>query len=364
MVEPTPDLPTVDRRFQLLVNAVTDYAIYMLDPDGIVVSWNPGARRFKGYEADEIIGQSFARFFLPEDQAAGLPQRALRAAADEGRFEAEGWRVRKDGTRFWANAVIDPIRDEAGTLIGFAKITRDITERREADAGCSKASSASACLSRASPITPSTCSIPMAGSPTGMPGAEAIKGYAAAEIVGEHFSRFYMPTRIAPPASPSARSPPLLRDGKYEAEARRARKDGSVFWAHVVIHPIRDDDGPARRLRQDHPRRHRRRHDAEKALEEARAALVQSQKLQALGELTGGIAHDFNNLITVIRGSAEMLLRGDLPDRTPRPVSHRDRRDRRSCRDADQPPARLRPPPAAEAGGDRLNLRLDAFAEW
>jgi PAS domain S-box-containing protein len=122
----------MDQRFQLLVNAVTDYAIYMLEPDGTVASWNPGARRFKGYEADEILGRNYSCFFVEEDRAAGLPQLALDTAAREGRFEAEGVRLRKDGSRFWVNAVIDPIRDEAGNLLGFAKITRDITERRAA----------------------------------------------------------------------------------------------------------------------------------------------------------------------------------------------------------------------------------------
>ena len=101
-----------ERRFQLLVSAVTDYAIYMLDQNGRVATWNPGAQRFKGYTADEIIGQHFSRFFTPEDAAADLPGRALAIAAREGRFEAEGWRMRKDGARFWAHVVIDPIKDE------------------------------------------------------------------------------------------------------------------------------------------------------------------------------------------------------------------------------------------------------------
>jgi PAS domain S-box-containing protein len=122
----------MDQRFQLLINAVTDYAIYMLEPDGTIASWNPGARRFKGYEADEILGRNYSCFFTEEDQAAGLPRQALETAAREGRFEAEGIRVRKDGSRFWVNAVLDPIRDAAGNLLGFAKITRDITERRAA----------------------------------------------------------------------------------------------------------------------------------------------------------------------------------------------------------------------------------------
>ena len=127
-------LATLDEsyRYRLLVEGVLDYALYLLDADGYVSSWNAGAQRFKGYRADEIIGQHFSCFYTPEDRDAGTPQRALQTAATEGRFEAEGWRVRKDGTRFWTSAVIDPIRDESGALIGFAKITRDITDKKQA----------------------------------------------------------------------------------------------------------------------------------------------------------------------------------------------------------------------------------------
>lgn len=116
-------------RYRLLVDAIRDYAIYMIDLDGCVVNWNAGAQRFKGYTASEIVGENFSRFYREEDRADGLPQRALRTAATEGKFEAEGWRVRKDGSTFWAHVVIDPIADEAGELVGFAKITRDLTER-------------------------------------------------------------------------------------------------------------------------------------------------------------------------------------------------------------------------------------------
>ncbi len=124
-------IQNVEERYRLLVEAIADYAIYMLDTDGHVASWNPGARRFKGYEAEEILGQHFSRFYTDEDRASGLPQRALKTASTEGRFENEGWRVRKDGTRFWAHVIIDAIRNEGGDLIGYAKITRDITDRRD-----------------------------------------------------------------------------------------------------------------------------------------------------------------------------------------------------------------------------------------
>src|SRR5262249_23208675 len=120
-------------QLDLLIDAVVDYAIYMLDPSGLVLSWNTGAERLKGYDRREIVGQHFSRFYTAEDRAAGVPQRALETARTEGRFLAEGWRLRKDGTRFWASVVIDPIKDRDGKLIGFAKITRDITERMAAE---------------------------------------------------------------------------------------------------------------------------------------------------------------------------------------------------------------------------------------
>src|SRR5437870_6362243 len=120
-----------ERTFGIPVQGVTDYAIYMLDPQGHVTNWNAGAERIKGYAPEEIIGEHFSRFYAPEDFKAGVPKRALETARETGRYEAEGWRVRKDGTRFWASVVIDAIHDDEGKLVGFAKITRDMTDKRE-----------------------------------------------------------------------------------------------------------------------------------------------------------------------------------------------------------------------------------------
>lgn len=130
---------TEEGRYRLLIEAVTDYAIYLLDSQGIVTTWNPGAQRFKGYRADEIIGQHFSRFYTEDDRKAGVPTRALETARSQGKFEAEGWRLRKDGSRFWAYVIIDPIRSPSGETIGFAKITRDLTERKEAQEKLEKA---------------------------------------------------------------------------------------------------------------------------------------------------------------------------------------------------------------------------------
>ncbi|GAA4336666.1 PAS domain-containing sensor histidine kinase [Pigmentiphaga soli] len=130
---PQAALQQSDMQFRLLVQGVTDYALYMLSPEGLVSSWNSGAQRIKGYAEHEVLGTHFSRFYTPEDAAAGLPARGLAIATREGRFENEGFRVRRDGSRFWAHVVIDAIRDEQGTLVGFAKITRDVTERRQAE---------------------------------------------------------------------------------------------------------------------------------------------------------------------------------------------------------------------------------------
>ena len=298
-----------EQRFQLLVNAVTDYALYMLDTDGRIATWNPGAQRFKGYTPDEIIGRHFSDFFTDEDRAAGLPQRALRTAAAEGKFESEGWRVRKDGTRFWAHVVIDPIYD-GGELIGFAKITRDVTDKREADEALRASEQRFRLLVQGVRDYAIYMLDPEGRVTNWNSGAQAIKGYTAEEIVGQHFSRFYTEEDRAG-GEPARALRTALTEGKYVKEAWRLRKDGSRFMASVVIDPIYDDAGEHvgfAKITRDVTERHL----AQLELEEARTALLQSQKLQALGELTGGIAHDFNNLMTVIRGSADLLRRGNL----------------------------------------------------
>ncbi len=309
---PDPSSPPPAETFQLLVDAVTDYALYMLDAEGRIVTWNSGAARFKGYAAHEIVGAHFSRFFSAEDQAAGLPDRALATAAREGRFEAEGWRIRKDGTRFWAHAILDAIRDEQGALLGFAKITRDVTEKRRLE----QATYESALQLRMLVQGVRDYAIYMldtGGRITSWnSGAQAIKGYAQAEVLGQHFSLFYTDDDRARGA-PEVALETALAQGKFEAEAQRVRKDGSLFWAHVLIDPIYDEAGVHvgfAKITRDVTEKKL----AEQELRRTQEALLQSQKLQALGELAGGIAHDFNNLMTVMRGSADFLLKQpDLP---------------------------------------------------
>ena len=179
-----------ERRFRLLVEGVVDYAIYMLDPDGIITNWNAGAERIKGYTASEVVGQHFGMFYTPEDRAAGHAGRALETARREGRFAAEGWRVRKDGTRFLASVVIDAIYDE-GELIGFAKITRDVTERQTAQSALHDSERNFRLL--VSGVTDYALYMldPEGHVSSWNAGGERIKGYAPEEIIGQHFSRFY-----------------------------------------------------------------------------------------------------------------------------------------------------------------------------
>ncbi|HEX2552195.1 MAG TPA: PAS domain S-box protein [Microvirga sp.] len=231
-----------ERRFQLLVEAVTDYAIYMLDPTGIVSSWNAGAERAKGYKAAEIIGQHFSRFYTEEDRAAGLPAIALETAAREGRFENEGWRLRKDGTRFWANAIVDPIRDDQGTLIGFAKITRDVTERRRAQEALRLSEERFRLLVQGVTDYAIYMLDPQGYVSSWNRGAQRFKGYTEDEIIGEHFSRFYTDEDRATEL-PRRALETALREGRFEHEGWRVRKDGTRMWASVVIDPIHDDDG-------------------------------------------------------------------------------------------------------------------------
>jgi PAS domain S-box-containing protein len=290
-------------RLQLLIDAVVDYAIYMIDPEGLVLSWNSGAFRLKGYSADEIIGRHFSEFYTPEDRAAGLPARALAIARESGRFHGEGWRVRKDGTRFWALVVVDAIRDTSGTLLGFAKVTRDITERQQAQNTLLESERRYRRLVEAVVDYAIFQLDPTGNVTTWNAGAQRIKGYRPEEIIGRHFSEFYTPEDRAD--SVPARALAQAREtGRYEAESWRVRKDGSQFFASVVIDRILDDAGELvgfAKVTRDITERH----EVEAKLKAAQEQLAASQKLEAIGQLTGGIAHDFNNLLMIVLGNIE-----------------------------------------------------------
>jgi PAS domain S-box-containing protein len=296
-----------EERFRLLVQGVTDYAIYMLDPTGVVASWNRGAQLFKGYAEDEIIGQHFSRFYTDEDRQTDLPKRALEIATREGRFEQEGWRVRKGGSLMWAHVVIDPIYDDRGYLIGFAKITRDVTEKKRAQEALRASEERFRILVQGVTDYALYMLDPRGYVSNWNVGAERIKGYSEDEIVGRHFSEFYCPEDRSA-GLPMLALDTAAREGRYEKEGWRVRKDGTRFFAHVVIDPIRDERGTLigfAKITRDITERRK----ADEALEKARSDAHQAQKMAAVAQLSSGIAHDFNNLLTVVMGNLDMLKR-------------------------------------------------------
>jgi PAS domain S-box-containing protein len=227
---------------RLLIDSVQDYAIFILDPNGTVATWNTGAARIKGYAANEIIGRHFSAFYPEADVRAGKCEHELEVAAREGRFEDEGWRVRKDGSRLWANVVITALRDQTGTLIGFGKVTRDLTERKTAEELRRVEDQRFALLVSSVKDYALFILDPAGNVATWNAGAERIKGYTAREIIGSHFSRFYPEDDVRGGKCEHELTMAAL-EGRFEDEGWRVRKDGSQFWANVVISAIRDDLG-------------------------------------------------------------------------------------------------------------------------
>ncbi|WP_313519903.1 PAS domain S-box protein [Pseudomonas sp.] len=293
--------------YQLLVNAIVDYAIYMINLDGHISSWNAGAERIKGYRAEEILGEPFSRFFSEEDRDQGLPQRSLQIALNEGRHQGEGWRIRKDGTRFWALAVLDAVYDESGQIIGFAKITRDLSDERRTHHALVDSERQFRLLVDGVSDYAIYLLDPEGFIVSWNNGAQRIKGYQAEDIIGAHFSRFYTEEdrrhQLPQHALRSA-----LDNRRYEAEGWRVRRDGERFWASVVIDAIHDEEGRHvgfAKVTRDITERV----ETQQRLDEAREQLFQAQKMEALGQFTGGLAHDFNNLLTVILGATDLALR-------------------------------------------------------
>jgi PAS domain S-box-containing protein len=290
---------TTDARLALLVEGVREYAIFLLDPQGYVSTWNLGAERIKGYAAHEIIGQHFSRFYPADAVARGWPAHELEVARREGRFEDEGWRVRKDGGLFWANVVITTIYGGDGEVIGFSKITRDLTERREAEQALRESEERFRLLVEGVRDHAIFMLDPEGRVTTWNNGAERIKGYAAHEIIGQHFSRFY-PADVVARGWPEHELAVARREGSFEDEGWRLRKDGSRFWANVVITALRDQQG---RLR---------------GFAKVTRDLTLRRQVEALGEagrrmneFLAMLGHELRNPLAPIRNAVAILRAGE-----------------------------------------------------
>jgi PAS domain S-box-containing protein len=287
-----------------------------------VLTWNSGAQRIKGYQADEIIGQHFSKFYPPEALNRHLPDHELRVAGAEGRFEDEGWRLRKDGTRFWANVVITALRDDAGALRGFAKVTRDLTQRREHEETLRQSEERFRLLvdgvADYAIFMLDTNGYVM----TWNSGAERIKGYQADEIIGQHFSKFY-PQEVAEGGWPDHELQVATETGRFVEDGWRIRKDGSKFWANVTITPLRDEGGRLRgfaKLTRDLSERKRAEAleadgaQREEMLEAERSARIAAQRAARIkDEFLATLSHELRTPLSAILGWTQILRKQGVP---------------------------------------------------
>jgi PAS domain S-box-containing protein len=281
-----------------------DYGIFVLDPQGYVISWNTGAEKLKGYTRDEIVGQHFSVFYPCEAVATGWPDEELRRARKLGRFEDEGWRVRKDGSRFWANVIIAAMYDASGELAGFAKVTRDLTERRRHEEEL-RASEERFRLLVDSVRDYAVFMLDVDGTVRSWnAGAQALKGYSAAEIIGRHFSAFYTPQDQAE-GKPASELRIARGNGRVETEGWRVRKDGALFWANAVISTIRNATGELigfAKVTRDMTDRRR--------LEQL------ERSSRRMSEFLAMLAHELRNPLAPIRNAVTVMQLETLPSPT------------------------------------------------
>jgi PAS domain S-box-containing protein len=281
--------------FAILVDAVEDYAVFLLDPTGIIRSWNRGAARIMGYTEDEAVGKHFSLFYGPEDLASEKPKRELETATSEGRVEDEGWRIRKDGQHFWANTVITVLRNEKGEITGFAKVTRDMTARRHAEEELRQSTEVFQLLVSAVRDYAIFMLDPNGNIATWNKGAQRIKGYTPDEIIGSHFSRFY--TEEDKANHKPERELEIAREkGSVEDEGWRVRKDGTRFWANVVITAVFDSSGELRgfaKVTRDISDR-KEAEETRRALLEQREARLQAEEERSRAEASYRVSQEAN----------------------------------------------------------------------
>lgn len=309
-------------RFRLLVQAVKDYAIFMLDPDGRVMTWNTGAKLLKGYRAEEIIGQHFSKFYQQEALERDLPGHGLRVATATGRYEDEGWRLRKDGSRFWANVVITAIRDESGTLRGFGKVTRDLTQRREHEQSLRESEERFRLLVEGVADYAIFMLDVNGYVVTWNAGAKRIKGYEADEIIGKHFRSFY-PEEALSSGWPEHELRVAAAEGRFVDEGWRIRKDGQQFWALVTITALRDETGRLRgfaKLTRDLTERKRTEALESSSAEQLqllsaeRGARMAAQRAARIkDEFLATLSHELRTPLNAILGWTQILRRAGSP---------------------------------------------------
>ena len=308
--------------FALLVDAVEEYAIFILGPDGTIRSWNSGAARIMGYDEEEIIGRNFSVFYAAED--AAKPKRELQVAAAVGRVEDEGWRLRKDGTRFWANTVITALRNTDGTIRGFAKVTRDMSARVAAQEELRQSAEVFKLLVSSVRDYAIFMLDPQGNVVTWNNGAQRIKGYTPEEIIGRHFSTFYPPEDLAT-NKPGRELEIAKKNGSVEDEGWRVRKDGTRFWANVVITAVHDAKGQLRgfaKVTRDITDR-KKAEEIQHALLEQREARLQAEEERrraensyreaqeanrAKDEFLMTLSHELRTPMTAILGWSRLLL--------------------------------------------------------
>jgi PAS domain S-box-containing protein len=299
----TPALSS-DETFRLLVTGVNDYAIFLLDPAGVVRSWNLGAERIKGYRPHEIIGQHFSRFYPRDLVESGWPDHELELAKAEGRFEDEGWRIRKDGSRFWASVIITALRDSNGNFLGFSKITRDLTERRRHEESLRESEERLRLLIEGVSDYSIVLLNPEGQVSSWNVGVRRIHGYEAKEIVGRHFSVFY-PADAVKAGQPQRFLEEARVQGRVADDGWRVRKDGVRFWANIVITALHDRDGVLRgyaKVTQD--------------LTQRRRIEVLEETTRRVNEFLAMLAHELRNPLAPIRNAVGVMHSKQIQDPT------------------------------------------------